>query len=119
MRTALIIRKLVTASIALLILLYFVQKTTSPKIIFAPFLICSLASIGKNLGLLFNREKIAKFFDWLFKVIFFLAWFAFLIVACYIAVRDGNYQIILFSLPFWAGGLFFAKRKLFNKKENA
>lgn len=117
MKSALITRKLIKASIALVILAYFVIRTTSPKIIFAPFLICCIASIGKNLGLLFNRKKIAWFFDRLFKVVFFLSWFAFLIVACYIAIRDGNYKVILFTLPFWLGGLFFAKRKFQSKKD--
>ncbi len=117
MKQVLIVRKLIIAVIALIILLYFVVRTTSPKIIFAPFLFCCIASIGKNLGLLFNRKKIAWFFDGLFKVVFFLAWFAFLVVACYIAVRDGNYKLILFTLPFWFGGLFFAKRKFQSKKD--
>ena len=116
MKKALISRKLVKAVIALVILLYFVLRTTSPKIIFAPFLICCIASIGKNLGMLLNQTRIALIFDRLFKVVFFLSWFIFLIVACYIAVRDENYKVIFFTLPFWLGGLFFMKRKLFNKK---
>ncbi len=117
MKKALISRKLIKAAIALVILVYFAIRTISPKIIFAPFLICCIASIGKNLGLLFNRTKIACFFDKLFKVVFFLSWFVFLIVACYIAIRDGNYKIIFFTLPFWLGGLFFAKRKFQSNKD--
>lgn len=116
MRKALISRQLVKSVITLMILLYFVLRTTSPKIIFVPFIICCIASIGKNLGMLFNKTKIALIFDKLFKVVFFLSWFIFLIVACYITVRDGNYKVIFFTLPFWLGGLFFVKRKLFNKK---
>ena len=108
-------RKLVNATIALVILVYFVLRTTSPKIIFAPFLICGVASVGKNLGILFNQTKIAFIFDRIFKVVFFLSWFIFLIVACYIAVRDENYKVVFFTLPFWFGGLFFMKRKLFHK----
>jgi hypothetical protein len=115
MKTALISRKLITAVIALVILVYFVVQTTSPKIIFAPFLICSIASIGKNLGLLFHKMKIAWVFDRVFKIVFFLSWFAFLVVVFYIAVRDGNYKMIFFTLPFWLGGVFFAKRKLLDK----
>ena len=115
MKKALISRKLVNAIIALVILLYYVLRTTSPKIIFAPFLICGIASVGKNLGMLFNETKIAFIFDRIFKVVFFLSWFIFLIAACYIAVRDENYKMIFFTLPFWLGGLFFMKRKLFHK----
>ncbi len=114
MKEALISRKLVKAVIALVILFYFVLRTTIPIIIFAPFLICCVASIGKNLGMLFNKTKIALIFDWLFKIVFFLSWFIFLAFACYIAVRDENYKVIFFTLPFWLGGLFFMKRKLFN-----
>lgn len=117
MKRVFIVRKLIIALIALAILLYFVFKTTSPKIIFAPFLICSIASAGKNLSMLFNKLKIALFFDILFKITFFLSWFIFLAVVCYIAVRDANYKIIFFTLPFWLGGLFFVKRKFFNKKD--
>lgn len=117
MKRTLIIRKLIKATVALVILVYFIIRTTSPTIIFAPFLICSIASIGKNLGLLFNRERVALFFDRIFKVVFFLSWFAFLVVACYIAVNDANYKVIFFTLPFWLGGLLFAKRKLLNKKD--
>lgn len=115
MKSALISRKLIKAAIALVILVYFVIKTTGPRIILAPFLICCIASIGKNLALLFDRTKIAWIFDRLFKVVFFLSWFTFLIAACYMAVRDGNYKVILFTLPFWLGGLFFVKRKFRSK----
>lgn len=117
MKGALITHRLIKAAIALVILVYFVIRTTSPKIIFVPFIICCFASIGKNLGLLFNKKKIALFFDRLFKTVFFLSWFAFLIVICYVVMRDGNYKIIIFTLPFWLGGLFFAKRKMLNKKD--
>ena len=118
MKNAVITRRLIRAVIALIILIYFVVRTTSPKIIFAPFIVCCVASIGKSLGILFNKKEIALFFDKFFKVVFFLSWFTFLIAVCYIAIRDDNYQIILFTLPFWVGGLIFAKRKLLNKKIN-
>ena len=115
MKTALIGRKLIKAIIASVILVYFMIQTNSPKIIFVPFLICGIASIGKNFGLLLNKKVFALFCDKLFKVVFFLSWFVFLIIACYIAVSDGNYKVIFFTLPFWLGGLFFAKRKLLKK----
>ena len=71
MKSALAGHKLIKAVIALIILFYFAYRTTSPKIIFAPFVICCIASIGKNLGILFNRRKIAFVFDRLFKIVFF------------------------------------------------
>ena len=117
MKTALIIRKLIIAGITLVILVYFAIKTTSPKIIFAPFLICSVAGIGKYIGMLFNQLKLALFFDRLFKIVFFLSWFIFLIFACCFSIREGRYEVVLFTLPLWLGGIFFAKRKLFKKKD--
>ena len=116
MKRALISRKLAEAILALVALLYFILKTTSPKIIFAPFLICCIASIGKNLGILLNQIQIALIFDRLFKIVFFLWWFIFLIAASYIAISSKNYKLIFFTLPFWFGGLFFMKRKILNKK---
>ena len=117
MRNGLIIRKLITAITVLLLLLYFMSKTTSPIIIFVPFLFCSIASIGKNFGLLFNKKKLALFSDKLFKASFFLFWFGFLFVACYIMIRDNNCRMILYTVPFWLAGIFFVKRKLVNRKE--
>lgn len=116
MKRVFIIRKLIIAIIALSVLLYFVSRTASPKIIFVPFLICAIASIGKNLTMLFSKIKVALFFDILFKITFFLSWFIFLAFVCYIARKDGNYKLLLFTLPFWIGGLFFVKRKFFKKK---
>lgn len=117
MRNSLIIRKLVTAIIVLILLVYFVSRTASSKIIFVPFLFCSIASIGKNFGLLLNKKRLALFCDRLFKGGFFLFWFGFLIVACYIMIRDSNYGMILYTVPFWLAGIFFAKRKFLNRTD--
>ena len=118
MKTVFIVKKLTKAVIALIILLYFTFNTISPKIIFTPFLLCDTMSIGKYTGLLIDNKNLSYFFDSAFKIVFFLSWFAFLIVACWMGVNDGNYKIIVFTLPFWIGGLFFVKRKLLGKKHN-
>ena len=115
MRNTLIARKLAKAIIAAILLLFFMLKTASPKIIFIPFLLCAFASIGKNLGLLFHQKNLAIFFDKLFKIVFFLSWFGFLAIACYIMIRDDNLRMIPFTVPFWLAGFFFVKRKFFKK----
>lgn len=117
MRNTLIVRKLITAITVMILLVYFMGKTTSPIIIFIPFLFCSIASIGKNFGLLYNKKELALFFDKLFKASFFLFWFGFLFVACYIMIRDNNYRMIFYTVPFWLAGIFFIKRKLFGRKK--
>ena len=111
MKNVPIIRKLITGINGFILLVYFTVRTPSRKIIFAPFLLCFAASIGLNLGLLLNKKKMALFFDRAFKIVFFLSWFAFLVIACYIMARDHNYRMIPFTIPFWLAGIFFAKGK--------
>ena len=118
MKASLISRKLVKAVIAIIIMAYFMIRTTSPKIIFAPFLFCAFASVGKNLGLLFNKNSLALLFDRAFKIVFFLSWFGFLAVVCYVTIKDGNYGKLLFTVPFWLGGIFFVVRKFKGKKDS-
>ncbi len=114
MRINSITGRLISSIFITTLLIYFMIKTTSPKIIFVPFLICSLSISGKSLGLIFNKEKIITLFDKLFKGGFFLFWFGFLIVACYMSIKDKNYSLIVFSLPFWLVGIYFVKKKLLN-----
>ena len=73
MKKTAICRKLAKAGIALTVLLYFMLNATSPQFLFVPFLLCCAASIGKNLGLLFNRARLALFFDNAFIITFFLS----------------------------------------------
>ena len=117
MRINSIIGRLISSIFITALLIYFMIKTTSPKIIFVPFLICSLSMTGKILGLILNREKIAFIFDKLFKAGFFLFWFGFLAVADYITVRDKNYSLTVFSIPFWLIGIYFLMKKLFPCKK--
>lgn len=122
MKNTIYTRKLITSIIATILLIYFMLKTTSPKIIFVPFLICSIAMAAKSISLLLGKQKIATIFDYVFKAGFFLFWFGFLIGASYIALRDNNLQMLIFSLPFWFIGLFFLKNKFLKtkpKKEKA
>ncbi len=51
-----------------------------------------------------------------FTIGFLLFWFGFLIAAAGICVRDKNYSMLLFTLPFWLAGITIAKKRLFNKK---
>ena len=112
MRNGLILRKLMTAITVSALLVYFMCRTASPKIIFVPFLLCSMAGVGMYLGLLLNKKKFALLCDKIFKAGFFLFWFGFLFAAAGIAVRDNNCRILLYSVPFWLAGFFFLKRKV-------
>lgn len=117
-----IVRKLAAGVITLALLVYLMAHSVSPKIIFVPFLFCSLASVGKNAALLLSKngntqffERFAQICDRMFKIGFFLFWFGFLIVGDCILIRDRNYGMLLFTLPFWLAGFFFMKKKFSGK----
>ena len=108
--------KLASAIFITLLLLYFMVKTSSPKIIFVPFLICSITMAGKHLALLLGKNKFAVIFSKLFSVGFLLFLFGTLIVAAFICVRDKNYTVLLFSTPFWLAGIYLTKKRLINNR---
>ena len=51
-----------------------------------------------------------------YVVAFLIYWFGFLIYWDYSSFMDGNYMKILFSVPFWLGGIYFTYKRLLKKK---
>lgn len=98
------------------ILLYVMGKTTSPKIILLPFLICALSMTGKSIAQMLHKEKLAVVFHKCFVGGFVLFWMGFLAVAGYITVRDRNYSMLILLVPFLLVGVFLIKNKLLGKK---
>ena len=98
------------------ILLYVMGKTTSPKIILLPFLICALSMAGKSIAQMLHKDKLAVVFHKCFVAGFLLFWFGFLAVAGYIAIRDRQYSLLFLIVPFSAVGFFVTKNKLLGKK---
>ena len=105
--------RLISAIFITFILLYFMLYTPNPKIIFIPFLICSITMVVKYASLMLQMPHFAKLCNNLFAAGFFLFWFGFLAVAGYISIRDNQLNMLLFSIPFWLAGFFFAKKRLF------
>ena len=116
MKKTIAVRNLIISLIISISLLYFLCKTPSPKIILAPFLICSLSLTGQSIAQILKKEKWASVFHKLFVLSFLLFWFGFLVVAAFICIRDKNYGMLLFTLPFWFLGIYFVKSKLLGKK---
>ena len=98
------------------ILLYVMGRTTSPKIILLPFLICALSLAGKSIAQMLRKEKLAVVFHKCFVAGFLLFWIGFLAVAGYITIRDRNYSMLIFLVPFWLIGCYLIKNKLLGKK---
>lgn len=113
------LRKLVTSVFATILLIYFMIKTTSPNIIFVPFLICGISMIGKSVCLLMDKKKYATIFNKVFIISFLLFWFGFIIMWCYTSFKQGNPIQTIFTIPFLIAGIYIIKKKLLKPKENS
>ena len=94
------------------ILLYVMWKTTSPKIILLPFLLCALAMAGKSVAQILGKDRLAAVFHKLFVAGFLLFWFGFLAVAGFIAIREHQYSLLFLIVPFFLVGFFITRRVL-------
>lgn len=106
--------KLIVSLFTTGLLVYIMLNTTSPKIVFVPFLICGISMVMKTVGQIFEKERMVFFFDKLFKGGFFLYGFGFLIIFDYLALKDKQYGLLVYSLLFWAVLFFVFKRVFFN-----
>lgn len=113
------IRNLIISIIVAGILFSMIIKTSDikSKIIMIPFIICSLASIGKNIFLIIEKKKYADIFSKLFIIGFLFFWFGFLVTWCYLNIKDANYLALLFSLPFWIVGIYITRKFLLGKEK--
>lgn len=116
MKNSLSTRNLISSILITILLLYFMTKSPSPKIIFVPFLICSISMAGKSIARILDKQKLELIFGKLFILGFLLFFIGFLVVAGYISIRDKNYSMLVFSIPFWIVGIYLIKNKLLNKK---
>lgn len=112
------IKKLVSLIFITILLLYFMIKTPSPKIIFIPFLLCSLSCICKYVLLLIDNYKYISIFDIIYNVSFFMYWFGFLIFADYICIRDKKWSLLAFSLIFWIVGVYYLIKFIHSERRN-
>ena len=103
---------------AIAVLAYVMMRTTSPKIILLPFLICALAMAGKSIAQIFDGEKLTMVFHKIFVAGFLLFWFGFLVVAGYIAIRDKQYSLLCLIVPFSLVGFWITKNKLVGSKKD-
>ena len=115
MKRSLATKNLITSLLATVLLLHFMIKSPSPKIIFIPFLICSLSMVGKSIARIMNKEKMEFIFGIIFTLGFLLFFIGFLIFADYVSIRDKNYSLLLFSIPFWLIGIFLIRKRFLDK----
>ena len=85
------------------------------RIFLLPFIVCVLASIGKNIFMIKDNYKYSNIFSNIYFISFFTFFFGILVIWCYLVIRDGNYAMLIFSIPFWIIGIFFVSKKIFKK----
>lgn len=93
MKRSLATKNLITSLLATVLLLHFMIKSPSPKIIFIPFLICSLSMVGKSIARIMNKEKMEFIFGKMFTLVF--------------GIKEANFGLILGGIIFIFGSLAF------------
>ena len=85
------------------------------RIVVIPFLVFAVALGMKNALIMMNKKALAIKVSKVYVVAFLIYWFGFLIYWDYSSFMDGNYTKILFSVPFWLGGIYFTYKRLIKK----
>lgn len=96
--------------------LYVKMSDLKSKIIFLPFLLCTINGIGYMLVKIFNKQKLQNIFLKSYVIIFLIFWFAFLIFLTIKIIEVKAYIMCLFTIPFWIAGIYvFYKFVIKNK----
>ena len=112
--------KQTVTSIIVAVMLFIVLLNTNDfltKIIVLPFLFFAVGLGVKNILVMMKKEAAADKVSKVYVVAFLIYWFAFLIYWDYVSFVDGKYVQILFSVPLWIGGLYFAYKRLLKKNK--
>ncbi len=109
-------KNLVTSLAVTAMLISIMMKTPSPKVIFVPFLLCSVSMAVQSVALLIGKKRIANFFHKIYAVGFFLFWFGCVSLGTFICIRDKNYGMLLFLAIFLVVGIILVRRKLLDKR---
>lgn len=114
--------------------IFIKSDNNTMRMVIIPFLICALSILigavillletinevktpqeNKNNSEYKNKKMLyhnfSNFFSKLYIIGFLLFWFGFLIVGCYIIIREQSYSMLLFSIPFWIAGIFIVYKK--------
>lgn len=117
MKKIYMIRQLAVSLLAFFILIWaFFKNEFIVKIIISPFLICSFCAFHECLFLILNKIKIAKIFQFAFRISFFIYIFGVLLYAIYYAISSQSYSLffiigifIIVIIPFFKNAFFHKK----------
>lgn len=107
--------KLISILFVTALLLHFFIKTPAffNRMIILPFLICSSTEFIKAFLFMINKTKLVPLLNKIYIISFLLYWFGFLGYWCYISFMDGQYLLLLFSIPFWLIGIYIIYQSFF------
>ena len=110
--------QLLVAIVFNVIVFYLLTKTTDiiGYIFLVPFSLCALCVLGQTVASLLKKEKIVKLFGKVYIGIFLLFWLAFVGFWTYGALQE-SLAMALFSIPFWAVGIFGIYKLIKSNKE--
>ena len=103
------------AAAGILLKVLFNTDDLMTRIVVIPFLVFAVAIGMKNVLIIMNQKSLAIKVSKVYVVAFLIYWFGFLIYWDYSSFMDGNYTKILFSVPFWLGGIYFTYKRLIKK----
>ena len=111
-------KKIITsiAVTGILLKVLFNTNDLMTRIVVIPFLVFAVAIGMKNVLIIMNQKALAIKVSKVYVVAFLIYWFGVLIYWDYFSFMDGNYMKILYSVPFWLGGIYFTYKRLLNKK---
>ncbi len=113
----LIIRKiLLSLTVLIFLIVVFPKNNFSGKLIISPFLICALSFCLENIFLLFNKEKIATCFRYIFSISFFSYIIGFLAYATYYSIVNKIYSLLIVVAIFCLFTIRFIKQAFFRRK---
>ncbi len=94
----------------------FFQNNVVGKVIISPFLICSVASLCKNVFIVLNKPKMANICYHIFAVSFFVYVFGFLIYTVYYSIVNKTYSLLIVVGIFLIFTMRFLKLIFFKKR---
>lgn len=88
---------------------------TITKIALIPFLICGFTIFGALIAQIFRKVNLEVLFHKLYIIGFLIFWFGVLIFGCYISLINREYQILIFTIPFWLVGIYIIYKNFIKK----
>ena len=112
------IRQILVSFVACLFLTWaFFKNELFGKIVISPFWVCSFAIFWENIFLLFNKNRVARVFKYIFRISFFVYVFGFLFYAIYYAIVNKTYSLFIVIVILLLAAISFFKTAFFKKKK--